>query len=109
MVVGLVVGGVGGVVGVVGAVCGGGFGMGATATGVGGFVAGEGLVVFGVGVSTNCRRWLKVSEKSVRTVSTDCQYQLRVSRVLVEGQWSASGWWSVGGVLVVSRGSVECQ
>ena len=43
MVVGFVVGcTVGGVVSVVGAVCGGGFGMNTTATGVGGFVAGQG-------------------------------------------------------------------
>jgi len=52
LVVGFVVGfGVGGVVScVVGAVCEGDFGAGATVAGVGGFVAGEWLVVFGVGV-----------------------------------------------------------
>ena len=49
MVVGFVVGF--GVVGcVVGAVCEGDFGAGATVAGVGGFVAGGWLVVFGVGV-----------------------------------------------------------
>ena len=48
MVVGFVVGGV--VSCVVGAVCEGDFGAGATVTGVGGFVAGGWLVVFGVGV-----------------------------------------------------------
>ena len=37
-------------VSVVGVVCGGGFGTGTTATRVRGFVVGEELVVFGVGV-----------------------------------------------------------
>jgi len=52
LVVGCIVGFVVGlVVGcIVGVVCEGGFGMGTIATGVGGFVAGRGLVVFGVSV-----------------------------------------------------------
>ena len=61
MVVGCIVGFVVGLVvgcmigGVVGVVYEGGFGASTTATGVGGFVAGEGLAVFGVGVVVDAK------------------------------------------------------
>ena len=103
IVVGLVVGFVVGfgVVGcVVGAVCEGDFGAGATVAGVGGFVAGEWLVVFGVGavvdfvvVGGGVVDVVKTSPISPIAINTTD----KISDVLISGLF---------GVVVVDEGGV---